>query len=81
MSCAAATKGRCLTTPLALRAGDRDPGIKLPVECLDLWLHLWREHPDMRKGIQQAWTPVFQRMVHLPPEQRSRHVRGPLSAV
>eukprot|EP00959_Pyramimonas_sp_CCMP1952_P074480 1556218-Pyramimonas_sp.AAC.1 len=32
---AAPTRGRCLTTLLALRAGDLDPAIKLPAETLD----------------------------------------------
>eukprot|EP00959_Pyramimonas_sp_CCMP1952_P326849 6842002-Pyramimonas_sp.AAC.1 len=44
-----------------------DPGIRLPILQLQQWF--------------QAWHIVLRQLRGIPPEQRTRHIRGPLSAL
>eukprot|EP00959_Pyramimonas_sp_CCMP1952_P394826 8272519-Pyramimonas_sp.AAC.1 len=61
-SLAAPTRGRCLTSLLALRAGDADPAIQMPTACLDQRLTTWRDRPEIRPGVRQAWRQVAQHL-------------------
>ena len=82
LSLAAPTRGRCLTSLLALRAGEnKDPEIQLPTACLDQWLNSWRDHPELRAGVRQTWRHAVEHLRGVPEGQRTRHVRRPLTAV
>eukprot|EP00959_Pyramimonas_sp_CCMP1952_P384910 8066825-Pyramimonas_sp.AAC.1 len=73
VSLAAPTRGRRLTSLLALRAGDADPAIQMPSASLDQWLTTWRGRPELRPGVRQARRQVVQQMLSVPEAQRSRH--------
>eukprot|EP00959_Pyramimonas_sp_CCMP1952_P281162 5877476-Pyramimonas_sp.AAC.1 len=47
--CAAATRGRCLTTLLDLRAPGGDPAVAMPARTVDMWLSVWQQQPGLRQ--------------------------------
>eukprot|EP00959_Pyramimonas_sp_CCMP1952_P047309 987477-Pyramimonas_sp.AAC.1 len=51
--CAAGTKERCLTTLLDLRAPGGDPAVVAPAKCIDEWLSIWQQRPDIRRSVRQ----------------------------
>eukprot|EP00959_Pyramimonas_sp_CCMP1952_P325666 6816138-Pyramimonas_sp.AAC.1 len=62
--------GRCCTTLLDLCAHRRDPALKMPRECLQLWLRCWTSEPSMRSGVSRTWSGVVQQLRDVKPEQR-----------
>eukprot|EP00959_Pyramimonas_sp_CCMP1952_P046399 969031-Pyramimonas_sp.AAC.1 len=74
-------RGRCLTTVLDVRCPDMDPGYRLPVNMVRLWLTAWQSEPRLHAGIARAWPTVVAKLTAMPAQMRSRHVRGPLSAL
>eukprot|EP00959_Pyramimonas_sp_CCMP1952_P399771 8376510-Pyramimonas_sp.AAC.1 len=77
----ATQRGRCLTTLLDLRAQGQDPAVRLPQLCLKLWLSTWAEYPEIRSGVRRIRSSLVESVRALSPSDRSRHVRGPVSAV
>eukprot|EP00959_Pyramimonas_sp_CCMP1952_P134851 2822015-Pyramimonas_sp.AAC.1 len=58
-----------------------DPGHRLPVNTVRLWLTAWQSEPRLHAGIARAWPTVVAKLTAMPAQMRSRHVRGPLSAL
>eukprot|EP00959_Pyramimonas_sp_CCMP1952_P153706 3215813-Pyramimonas_sp.AAC.1 len=52
--------GRCVTTPLDLRAPGHDPANRMPRECLHMWIRTWFTQPAMRSGIERTWRQLAQ---------------------
>eukprot|EP00959_Pyramimonas_sp_CCMP1952_P319621 6687836-Pyramimonas_sp.AAC.1 len=75
------TKGRCLTSLLAIRSPEYDPAQKFAHGTFALWLQQWRDHPEIRPAVERAWAKIVDKLQGVPAAQRSRHVRGPLSAI
>eukprot|EP00959_Pyramimonas_sp_CCMP1952_P100452 2101334-Pyramimonas_sp.AAC.1 len=45
------------------------------------WFRVWQEEPGLRRGVCRAWNPLVEKLRGIPSGQRTRHIRGPLSAV
>eukprot|EP00959_Pyramimonas_sp_CCMP1952_P095711 2000777-Pyramimonas_sp.AAC.1 len=57
------------------------PGIRFPVLQLQQWMQVWIHSPQLRAGINQAWPVVLNQLRGISPERRTKHIRGPLSAL
>ena len=79
-ACAPRMAGRCVTSLLSLAAPGRDPALKCPRECLQMWLQTWIEVPLLRSSLQRAWPLAVQKLEGLDPSVRARHVRRPQAA-
>ena len=73
--------GRCLTTLLDLKAPDRNPQYKLPLDTLRMWLAMWSSRPSVHAGITITWKQIAAEFASLAPAVRCRRIRGPQGAV
>ena len=80
-ACSGKTKGRCLTTLLALEAPGMDPAERFAVGTFELWLQQWRDQSHLRDAVRRAWPKVRSKLEAVPAAARCRHIRGPMSAI
>ena len=74
-----ASRGRCLTTRLALEYKDSDPGIAIPMALIDAWIDFLVHHPEDYERAKQTWPLTLKRLRSA--KHRWRKVRGAMSAV
>ena len=74
------TPGRCLTTAIALKYGQRDPAHSAVFALLDSWIFLL-SHTELHSKIERTWNSVLQKTALLPVKHRWRRNTGTTAAM
>eukprot|EP00959_Pyramimonas_sp_CCMP1952_P247308 5169596-Pyramimonas_sp.AAC.1 len=53
----------------------------MPEERARTWFRIWQQELSLRAGVHAAWPAVVAHLKEVMPTHRSRHIRGPLSAI
>ena len=75
-----AKAGWCTTTIIQLECPGIDPAVRVKTDIVKGHMDTWLKLHELRLPIKRAWAVTKKKLLSHPPNQRWRHVHGPLAA-